>query len=218
VKPGDHSDRARRDWEEWYEAYADPDSVLSRRLAVVRTRIGECLDAASGAVPIRILSLCAGEGRDLLPELAARPALRTTSTLVELHPRLVATASQAASDLDGVEVRQGDAGDVAMFADVVPVDLLLLCGIFGNISNADIQFTVSAVPSLLNAGGTVIWTRGRFDDEDLRPVIRRWFTEEGLDEVAFDGDPERFGVGVARAPADRQAAPLTATRLFTFAR
>ncbi len=213
----DHSARAKRDWEEWYEAYADPDSPLSRRLAVVRTRIGECLDAASGSAPLRILSLCAGEGRDLLPELAKRPALRTTTTLVELHPQLVATAIQAASGLEGVEVRRGDAGDVAMFADVVPVDLLLLCGIFGNISTADIQSTVSAVPSLLTAGGTVIWTRGRFDDEDLRPVIRRWFTEVGLDEVAFDGDPEPFGVGVARAPADLPATPLTATRLFTFA-
>jgi len=218
VTPGEHSERAKRDWEEWYEAYADPDSDLSRRLALVRTRIGECLDAASDAAPLRILSLCAGEGRDLLPELAARPALHTTTTLVELHPQLVATASQAASGLEGVEIRRGDAGDVAMFADVVPVDLLLLCGIFGNISPADIQSTVSAVPSLLTAGGTVIWTRGRFDDDDdMRPVIRRWFTKEGLDEVAFDGDPERFGVGVARAPADRPATPLTATRLFTFA-
>ena len=216
MKPGGHSERAQRDWEEWYQAYAEPDSSLSRRLSVVRTRIGECLDAA-GSAPIRILSLCAGEGRDLLPELAARPALRTTTTLVELHPQLAATARQEASGLTGVEVRQGDAGDVALFQDVLPVDLLLLCGIFGNISTADVQLTVSAVPSMLAAGGRVIWTRGRFDDEDLRPAIRRWFTKEGLAEVAFDGEPERFGVGVAQAPADLPEVPLTATRLFTFA-
>jgi SAM-dependent methyltransferase len=216
VKPDEHADRAKRDWEEWYHAYAEPDSPLSRRLVVVRTRIGECLDAPTGSVPMRILSLCAGEGRDLLPELAARPALRTTTTLVELHPRLAATARQAASNLTGVEVRQGDAGDPATFEDVLPVDLLLLCGIFGNISTADIQVTVSAVPSMLTAGARVIWTRGRFDDEDLRPAIRRWFTEAGLDEVAFDGEPERFGVGVARAPAGLPDVPFSATRLFTF--
>jgi hypothetical protein len=215
-----HAERAKRDWEVWYEAYADVDSSLSRRLAVVRSRIGEYLDAAAGRAPISILSLCAGEGRDVLPELAARPSLRTSTTLVELHPQLVTTARQAAAGVEGVEVREGDAGDVALFADALPVDLLLLCGIFGNISNEDIHATVRNVPSMLNAGGTVIWTRGRFDDddEDLRPVIRRWFVEAGLDEVAFDGDPERFGVGVARAPADHTADALTATRLFTFSR
>lgn len=42
---------------------------------------------------------------------------------------------------------------------VVPADLLPLCGIFGNIIDDDVERTVRAVPSLLAAGGTVIWTR-----------------------------------------------------------
>ncbi len=32
------------DWAEWHDAYDDPDSWLSRRLAAVRRRIGEALD------------------------------------------------------------------------------------------------------------------------------------------------------------------------------
>jgi len=38
-----------------------------------------------------------------------------------------------------------------------------------------------------------------------------------LTEVAFDGHPERFGVGVARSSADTPNAVSLPTRLFTFA-
>lgn len=108
-------------------------------------------------------------------------------------------------------------GDLGTFADVLPVDLLLLCGIFG-ISTADIRTTVAAVPSMIAAGGTVIWTRGWFADEDLRPAIRRWFVEAGLSELSFDGDPERFGVGVARNNTPLQRHQPIATQLFRFVR
>ena len=206
------------DWVAWHRPYSDASSSLSRRLAVVRTRIGETLDRVGGGGPIRVLSLCAGDGRDVLPELAARPSLQSTTTLVELDDRLAAAARTAASQVAGVEVRQGDAGDVATFEDVLPVDLLLLCGIFRNIALRDVRLTIAAVPSMLASGGTVIWTRGWFTHEDLRPTIRRWFVDAGLSEVAFDGDPERFGVGVARLNKDRPSLPPTATRLFSFTR
>ena len=177
----------RTDWVAWHGSYAQTGS-LARRLAVVRARIGETLDATDDG-QIRILSLCAGDGRDVLSELAARPWLRARTTLVELDEQLAATARRASSQLAGADVRRGDAGDVATFADVLPVDLLLLCGIFGNISTDDIQATIGAVPSMLAIGGTVIWTRGWFAHEDLRPMIRRWFTEAGLTEVALTAIP-----------------------------
>lgn len=209
---------AERDWVDWHGAYDDADSGLSRRLAVVRRRIGGVLDAA-GRHPINILGLCAGDGRDVLPELAVRPGLRTRTVLVELDVRLVAAARASAATIAGVEVRQGDAGDPQAFADVLPADLLLLCGIFGNISDEDIRTTVAATPSMLASNGTVIWTRGRRrkDGVDLRPAIRRWFAEAGLRELSFDGDPESYGVGVARA-GHRSPPPRHSDRLFTFDR
>lgn len=115
-----------------------------------------------------------------------------------------------------MDVRTADAGASATFLDILPVDLLLLCGIFGNVTDADIRRTIAAVPAMLTPGGTVIWTRGRFGDADLRPDVRRWLVEAGLVEVAFDGEPERFGVGVARWPGPTAPGPLPA-RLFTFA-
>lgn len=212
------------DWVTWHEAYADAESSLARRLRVVRRRIGEALDAAGEGPsegPIRILSLCAGAGRDVLPELAARPGLAVSAVLVELDERLAAEAREGAAGIDGVEVRRADAGDPATFAVVLPVELLLLCGIFGNVAPEDIRRTVHAVPGMLVPGGTVIWTRGTFEGvEDLRPAVRRWFVEAGLEEISFDGAPERFGVGVARWPGTEHQAPrptehLTG-RLFTF--
>ena len=46
---------------------------------------------------------------------------------------------------------------MADFADVLPADVLL-CGIFGNVSDRDIRRTVRAAPALCRAGATVIWT------------------------------------------------------------
>lgn len=131
------------DWVAWHGSYDDADSSLSRRLAVVRRRIGEALDSTQRPGVVGILSLCAGDGRDLLPELAARPWLRTATTLIELDDRLVALARQAASRLDGVEVRRGDAGDLATYADALPVNVLLLAG-----SSATSRPPTSAPPSL----------------------------------------------------------------------
>ncbi len=241
----------RRDWHAWHDRYDDPASHLARRLVVVRRRIGDVLDAHAHAVaghtaggasdpgrvpgadhvgahagatpvpPLRILSLCAGEGRDLLPELAARPGLAVRAVLVEIDGGLAGRARAAAAGLAGVEVRQGDAGDPRLFGDVLPVDLLLLCGIFGNVADADIKVTVDASPGLVAPGGTVVWTRGTGADRhhDLRPTVRRWFTEAGLVEVAFDGAPERFGVGVARrGPDPGDPPPRLPDRLFSFVR
>ncbi len=53
------------DWVGWHARYDDPDSIQSLRLVVVRRRVGEALDAL-GSAP-RVLSLCAGDGHDLLP-------------------------------------------------------------------------------------------------------------------------------------------------------
>ncbi|HLO28135.1 MAG TPA: hypothetical protein VK249_03300, partial [Anaerolineales bacterium] len=56
------------DWIQWHENYNNPDSTQSQRLAVVRKRIAEALDRCPPG-EIRIASMCAGDGRDLLEVL-----------------------------------------------------------------------------------------------------------------------------------------------------
>lgn len=95
----------------WHEAYEDPSSSLARRLEVVRSRLGAVLDAA-GSDRQQILSLCAGDGRDVIAVLAARASSSISALLVEQDEKLSRRAMQAASlsSLDAVEVRCADAG------------------------------------------------------------------------------------------------------------
>jgi len=50
--------------------------------------------------------------------------------------------------LTGVEVRCADAGDLEAYAGTVPADLVLLAGVLGNISDADVRATIAALPAL----------------------------------------------------------------------
>ena len=203
------------DWADWHSSYDDPGSPLSRRLAVVRAQLSALLDAQPPG-PIRIVSLCAGEGRDVIPVVAAHPRRDDVSArLVELDPRNVAAARAAAPA--NVEVVEGDASLLAHVEGAVPAGVVLACGIFGNIGDADIVRTIDHLPMLCAPGAAVIWTRGDRGPVDLRPAIRRWFAERGFEERFFHGEPDSFGVGVHRLVAEPQ--PLEpAVKLFTFIR
>jgi hypothetical protein len=186
----------RRDWRVWHADYDDPGSDLSRRLRCVQGHITTFLDERPG--PVRVVSACAGDGSDLLGVLAGRmDAGRVSGTLLETDPALAQRAEAAAAHLPGlVQVHTADAGVTDSYAGAVPADLVLLCGVFGNISDADIRATISVLPQLCSPDATVIWTRGR-DDADTVSKVRDWFCDAGLVESAFDApDDARYRVGV----------------------
>jgi hypothetical protein len=202
-----------QDWNDWHTRYDHPGSNLAHRLAAVQEQIGLALDRARPG-RVALLSLCAGQGRDVLPVLARHPrGGDVRGRLVELDPRLAATAREAAPP--GVDVVEGDGGSTAAAVGVAPVDLLLLCGIFGNVRDDDIAGTVAAVPALLAPGGTVIWTRGT-RDPDLTPRVRSWFAGAGVRETSFVTGP-RPGWSVGAGVLDDASRPLDPDRrLFTF--
>lgn len=206
------------DWNEWHDAYARPGSGLGDRLEAVRTHVRRRLDDLAPG-PVRVVSACAGDGRDLLGVLAERlDAERVAALLVEYDGRLVAEARAAAQHLPAsVEVREADAADSDVYGASVPADLVLLCGIFGNVSDDDVRATVAAAPQLCAPGAEVVWTRHR-GEPDLTPSIRRWFGEAGFEEVAFVAPPDAlWSVGVVRLLAEPR--PLEPGRhWFTFVR
>ncbi len=212
----------RTDWSQWHEAYAQRGPGLAARLDVVRREIGRQLDETAPE-PVRVVSACAGDGRDLLGVLAGRvDAGRVTALLVEADPVLAARAQAAAEDLGArVQVRQADAADSSVYAAAVPADLLLLCGIFGNVDDDDVRATIEAAPQLCRQGAEVIWTRHR-GEPDLTPAVREWFRAAGFQEVAFHapdavGREGRWSVGVHRLVV--QPPPLqTGRHWFTFVR
>ncbi len=205
-----------RDYQQWHEQYDDPESGISWRLGVVRRLIADHLDSHDG--PQRVLSLCAGDGRDVIGVLGSRSdASRVQTTLVEVHPDIAAVARSSAAGLD-VSVLTGDAGEIATFADVLPVDLLALVGIFGNISTDDIEHTVRTAPSLCRPGATVLWSRSR-GRLDLHDTIRGWWRAAGCTEIetaSFDRDTQP-AVGAVRVDGAAGEVPSSG-HLFTFVR
>lgn len=206
------------DWFAWHAAYDDPSSALNARLRRVQFHLAEAVDRAP-AGPVSLVSLCAGQGRDVIGVLPAHPRRDDVrAVLVEFDPRIADLARRAAGQagLARVDVRQADAGIPASFADALPADVLLLCGIFGNVSDEDVERTVTAAQAMCHPGATVIWTRHR-RAPDVTPQIRAWFGASGFDEVAFDpiGGDRLMSVGVNRL-ARPATDGLPGGRLFSF--
>jgi hypothetical protein len=138
--------------------------------------------------------------------------------LVELDPALVAFA-RARADTSGagdvVRSVQGDASLSKWYEGEVPADLVLVCGVFGNIGTDDIEATVDALRSFCRSGSHVIWTRHR-RPPDATPAIRAFFATAGFTELAFEA-PEGTVMTVGLHRYDGETAPFDpARRLFDF--
>jgi SAM-dependent methyltransferase len=207
---------AGRDWLAWHADYDVPDSPLAQRLAVVQGWIRQTLDQAPPG-PVRVVSMCAGQGRDLIDVLSGHPrGTEVTARLVEIDPRIAAAARQraAAAGLPLVDVVTGDAGLAGAYTGLAPADLVLACGVFGNISAPDIQRTIASCARLCAPGGTVIWTKSR-QAPDLIPQICQWFAEQDF-ELAGVSDPGPVWAVGAHRFTGRPAPLLAGERMFTF--
>jgi hypothetical protein len=208
-----------RDYLKWHEAYDDPASNLSWRLRQVQAYIRSALDKMHGEGTV--LSLCAGDGRDVLQVLAERDdSSRIQTTLIELHPILAQRAREfaAASGLPNVTVRTVDAGNSRAYAGAVPADLVIMIGIFGNISDDDVRRTIMTAPQLCRPGAMLLWSRATSDANSL---VRGGLPPAGfveLDYREFDqGKGERAALGSARYDGPPQPL-ITGQQLFTFVR
>jgi hypothetical protein len=192
-----------RDYDAWHREYDDPKSDLSWRLRRVQAHLDDALTRHPG--PCRILSACSGDGRDVIEVLDGRAhaggaargskgvgplantAHRVCAVLLELHPGIAdrARAAAAAAGLVGVEVRTVDAGTTDAYAGAVPADIVLLVGIFGNISDEDLWRTIDVAPQLCAPGATLLWSRGR-DEGDLNAEVRSRFAAAGFLELAYE--------------------------------
>ena len=206
------------DWHAWHDDYDKPGTPLARRLTAVQDQIRVALDAAPPG-PLHAISLCAGQGRDLIGVLARHPRRDdVTARLVEIDPRNAAAAREAAeaAGLPGVEVVTADAALTDQYAGMTPSYLVLACGMFGHLTDDDVRRMIGFCTQLCAHGGTVIWTRQR-REPDLVPRIRDWFAEDGFEPV-WVSDPARgWGVGAHRFTAN--PVPLQrGARMFRFTR
>jgi hypothetical protein len=207
------------DWQEWHREYEDPASDLSRRRRVVQRLLAEAIGEHPGR-EATVVSMCAGDGNDVVGVLSTGGTSRVRALLVEADAGLVEAGRDRVgrAGLDGVvEWRVGDAADPRMYADHVPAQVVLVCGVFGNIAWADVLATIRALPQMVAPGGTVIWTRGR-KEGDVTVAIRQAFEEVGFRQLAFVAPPDAtFSVGAARYEGEPRRFEVD-RHLFTFVR
>jgi hypothetical protein len=208
-----------RDYRAWHTDYDDPASGLSWRLGTVRGYIGAALAAKPG--PVRVVSACAGDGRDIIGVLDGRDdADRVSTTLIEIDAALAATAraTGAEAGIEHLDVRTADAGSTDAYVGAVPADVVLLVGIFGNITDADVERMVAASPQFCAPGGILVWSRG-LERYDLNPSIRRWFADAGFAEIDYAVHQGRDHTSAGAMRYEGPPVPLEPGRpLFTFIR
>jgi hypothetical protein len=113
-----------------------------------------------------------------------------------------------------IEVVVGDAGLTTHYRGMVPADLVLLCGVFGNLTDQDVERTVAYCPQLCKTGGTVVWTRHRRPPDQV-PRICQWLREQGFERQWISEPREGWGVGAHRFTGEPR--PLVSRRrMFTF--
>ncbi len=202
-------------WFEWHDRYGDPRDPLAARLRHVRGHLDDALRAAAPG-PIRLVSMCAGQGHDVLGVVPRHPrAPDVRALLVERDERNVAAARQTTmeSGAPGVQVVAADASRASVYRDHVPAHIVVACGIFGHLERDDQLRFIAQLPALCAPGARVVWTRDPQQSDHLRAA----FEAAGFLQRAFGPtDPEaRYGAGVHELVGDGAPYDPDAV-LFTF--
>jgi hypothetical protein len=204
------------DWYAWHRLYNDPTSKRAQRLAQMQEVVLQALQGLPDG-PIDLLSLCAGQGREIVGALQRRPRPGDVNVrMIELDPRNAEIADRLVREAGAgrVETVVDDAGLRRLYAGAIPVDLLLLCGVFGNLVLSDIERCAAFAASAVRPDGLVVWTRHR-GAPDCVPAIRSWFTANGFVEEYVNPETDPVAVVLNRyAGPPRPLAPQE--RIFTF--
>ena len=192
------------DWYAWHYDYDHPDTALARRLAAVQGAGPRRAGRGRSSAPLRAISLCAGQGRDLIGALAGHPRRHDVrARLVELDPRNADRARQAAraAGLPGVE-----GGDRRRGADRrLRRDDARLAGPGLRRVRQHNQRGRRAHGGLLHqpVPGAARWSGRRPLAPDSLPRICAWFTDRGFDRLWVSDRPRAGAPPPTASPARR---------------
>ena len=208
-----------KDWFEWHDLY-NTEAKLQQRLQIVREYISYSLDASPPGI-IRVVSVCAGDGRDLLGSLENHPRAKDVhARLVELNPQLVERGRATIESLGlakQIELINGDATIADNYVGAVPADIVIVCGVFGNLADeAELNRLLTNLSFLSKQGAFVLWTRGHSNGIPYSETVRKFLRSAGFEEVNFKlTATEDMGVGIHRYKGENVAAPKE-QQLFAF--
>ncbi|MDZ8186955.1 MAG: class I SAM-dependent methyltransferase family protein [Nostoc sp. ChiSLP02] len=208
-----------KDWYEWHDLY-NTEPKLQQRLEIVREYIAYSLNASPDGT-IRIVSVCAGDGRDLLGVLKNHHRAKDVrARLVEINPDLVERGRATIESLGlskQIEFINGDATLSSNYIGAVPADIAIACGVFGNLPDeGELSRLLDNLSFLSKPGTFVLWTRGHSQGIPHSDNVRRIFSKSGFEEVNFKltatGD---MGVGIHRYLGENLPQPKE-QQLFVF--
>jgi hypothetical protein len=191
------------EWVKWHENYKASPS-LKARLLIVREHLSRCFDSQPPGV-IQVLSICAGDARDLIGLLATHPRkMDIKAYLIEDNAELVENGRKVIVEAGFEEQLQfvvADATISSTYLGLAPVDIVLMAGVFGNLRSEEVARLIGSLGLLCKGGGYVIWTRHRRLHNGLNQIalIRRLFSESDFEEVLIeDTSDDGFTIGSHR--------------------
>ena len=148
------------DWVKWHRLYeTEPSRIL--RLEFVEQHLSDCMHGIP-AGSFKVVSICSGDGRDIIGVLSDHPRRNDARVrLVEINPNLVEAgrnAIESAGLAKQVEFFLGDATMSSAYADMAPADLVVACGVFGNVRKRHLKQLINSLPLLCQSGGYIVWT------------------------------------------------------------
>jgi SAM-dependent methyltransferase len=207
-------------WSGWPEKVYQEDRY-QQRLSAVRAHLAECLGMAERG-PVRIVSMCAGDGRDVIDVVGAHQRQTDVNAwLVELDRSSVATGERraAAAGLESrVRFLNADATVYCTYQGIAPADVVLVCGVWGHVPDTDRAPLVQALARLCKPGGTVIWTRGASPGLVRYHEIKSHFDSSRWQKIRFSLTPDKtWAVATHRYCGPAQRLPIGG-QIFNFRR
>lgn len=208
----------QRIWSDW-PARAYTKERYQWRLALVKEHLSTALvEAPPGDV--RILSICAGDGRDVISTLEEHPRRGdATAQLVELDPTSAHDAERTAARAglgDQIHVLNADATDFATYQGIAPAEIVLACGVWGHVPPQERGKFIDAAARLSTPHGCLIWTR-RLSENGLAELLE-CFRADAWEQHRVGVTPDRrFAVVTHRYRGETLAIPAEG-RIFHFRR
>lgn len=190
-------------WSHWHKHY-DSNADLQARLHLVGEQISRCLHSCP-AGRIRVVSVCAGDGRDLIGALINHPRRNDVEALlldndresIERGRRVVSEARLE----QRVRLVEADAGRAENYASGLPSDILILSGFLGHLRPGDVENLIHQLPMFCRRGSWVIWSRHLVLNQGPHQVraIQECFRKTKFESATFScTSPDGFAVGAER--------------------
>ena len=205
------------DWNQWHADY-DTSPSLQARLQFVCRQLSAALNECPPG-PIHIISICAGDSRDLLTTLREHPRRNdVAAVLIDTDSNSLARGRQMAKGA-GLDTQlhflEADASPATTYSEFGHADLVLMSGFLGHLRHSDALNLIANLPALCKTGGSVIWNRHLVLHEGREQVtrIREEFRRRNFEEKSFETTTED-GFAVGRARFAGKPEPLDPARKF----